>query len=41
MRTVDDLIGELEWRGLIGQSTDLAELRKALGSGPVTFLRRL
>jgi tyrosyl-tRNA synthetase len=37
MRTVDDVIGELGWRGLIGQSTDLGELRRALASGPVTF----
>jgi len=34
---VDDVIGELQWRGLIGQSTDIAELRAALGAGPVTL----
>ena len=34
---VDDVIAELDWRGLIGQSTDLGELRNALASGPVTF----
>jgi len=33
---VDDVIGELGWRGLIGQSTNLAELRAALACGPVT-----
>ena len=32
-----DIIDELSWRGLIAQSTDLDELRKALDSGPVTF----
>jgi tyrosyl-tRNA synthetase len=34
---VTDIIDELSWRGLIAQSTDLGELRKALDSGPVTF----
>jgi tyrosyl-tRNA synthetase len=34
---VTDIIDELSWRGLIAQSTDLDELRKALDSGPVTF----
>src|SRR6202020_804332 len=34
--TVTDIIDELEWRGLLAVSTDLDELRKALGSGPVT-----
>ena len=32
-----DIIDELSWRGLIAQSTDLEELRKALGAGPVTL----
>ena len=32
-----DIIDELTWRGLISQSTDLDELRKALDAGPVTF----
>ena len=32
-----DIIDELTWRGLISQSTDLDELRKALASGPVTL----
>jgi tyrosyl-tRNA synthetase len=33
---VDDIIDELEWRGLIAVSTDIDELRKALNSGRVT-----
>jgi tyrosyl-tRNA synthetase len=37
MQCVSDIIDELSWRGLIAQSTDLDELRKALDSGPVTF----
>ena len=32
-----DIIDELSWRGLIAQSTDLEELRKALDAGPVTL----
>ena len=32
-----DIIDELSWRGLISQSTDLDELRKAVASGPVTL----
>ena len=32
-----DIIDELAWRGLIAQSTDLEELRKALDAGPVTL----
>ena len=32
-----DIIDELGWRGLIAQSTDLGELRKALDAGPVTL----
>ena len=31
------LIDELQWRGLIQDSTDLDELRKHLDAGPVTF----
>lgn len=31
------LIDELQWRGLLAQSTGLEELREALESGPVTF----
>jgi tyrosyl-tRNA synthetase len=34
---VTDIIDELAWRGLIAQSTDLGELRKALDAGPVTL----
>jgi len=34
---VTDIIDELSWRGLISQSTDLDELRKALAAGPVTL----
>ncbi len=37
MRLVSDVVDELDWRGLIGQSTDIGELRKALAAGPVTF----
>ncbi|MGH3275053.1 MAG: tyrosine--tRNA ligase, partial [Streptosporangiaceae bacterium] len=32
-----DIIDELAWRGLIAVSTDLDDLRKALGSGQVTL----
>lgn len=32
-----DIIDELQWRGLIAQSTDLDELRAAFAAGPVTF----
>ncbi|MDA2815254.1 tyrosine--tRNA ligase [Nocardiopsis sp. RSe5-2] len=32
-----DIIDELEWRGLLAQTTDLDELRKALADGPVTL----
>ena len=31
-----DIIDDLQWRGLIAESTDLDELRKALADGPVT-----
>jgi tyrosyl-tRNA synthetase len=34
---VTDIIDELAWRGLIAQSTDLDDLRKALDTGLVTF----
>jgi tyrosyl-tRNA synthetase len=34
---VTDIIDELEWRGLLAQTTDLDELRKALADGPVTL----
>lgn len=32
-----DIIEELEWRGLIAQSTDLDELRAQLAAGPITL----
>ena len=32
-----DILEELSWRGLLAQSTDLDELRKALDQGTVTF----
>lgn len=32
-----DVIDELEWRGLIAQSTGREELREAFASGPVTY----
>ena len=32
-----DIIDELAWRGLLSQSTDLDDLRKAFDAGPVTF----
>jgi tyrosyl-tRNA synthetase len=34
---VDDIIDELSWRGLLADTTDLDELRKALNSGQVTM----
>ena len=33
----ENIIDELSWRGLINQSTDLDELRKATEAGPVTL----
>ncbi|MDA0567545.1 tyrosine--tRNA ligase [Streptomonospora sp. S1-112] len=32
-----DIIDDLEWRGLLAQTTDLDDLRKALADGPVTL----
>ena len=32
-----DIVDDLEWRGLLTQSTDREELRKALADGPVTL----
>lgn len=32
-----DIVDDLEWRGLLSQSTDRDELRKALANGPVTL----
>jgi tyrosyl-tRNA synthetase len=34
---VDDVLDELQWRGLVAQSTDEAELRAALAEGPITY----
>ena len=34
---VDDIIDELSWRGLLADTTDIDELRKALNSGRVTI----
>jgi tyrosyl-tRNA synthetase len=34
---VTDILDDLTWRGLLALSTDLDELRKALGNGPVTL----
>ena len=35
------ILDELEWRGLIAQTTDLDALRDALSAGPVSLLLRL
>ena len=32
-----DIFDELQWRGLVAQSTDEAELREALAEGPITL----
>ena len=32
-----EILDDLEWRGLIAQSTDLEALREALAAGPLTF----
>lgn len=32
-----EVLDELQWRGLIGQSTDIEKLRADLAAGPVTF----
>jgi tyrosyl-tRNA synthetase len=34
---VSDILDELQWRGLVAQTTDEASLREALADGPVTF----
>ena len=34
---MDDIIDELSWRGLLADTTDIEELRKALNTGRVTF----
>jgi len=36
-RPVTDILDDLQWRGLIQDSTGIDELRKELDSGPVTF----
>lgn len=33
----DSILDELQWRGLVAESTDEAALRSALASGPVTY----
>ncbi|HEU4331856.1 MAG TPA: tyrosine--tRNA ligase [Lapillicoccus sp.] len=37
MTTAAELLDDLQWRGLIAQSTDIDALREALAAGPVTF----
>jgi tyrosyl-tRNA synthetase len=37
MTAVTDVIDELQWRGLLQNSTDLPQLRAHLAAGPVTF----
>jgi tyrosyl-tRNA synthetase len=37
MQGVDDIIDELSWRGLLADTTDLHELRRALSSGRVRY----
>ena len=37
MTSADDLLDDLEWRGLLATSTDLGALREAFDAGPVTF----
>ena len=32
-----DILDDLQWRGLIAQTTDLDALREALAAGPVTY----
>ncbi|MHB8187096.1 MAG: tyrosine--tRNA ligase [Dermatophilaceae bacterium] len=34
---MSDILEELQWRGLVAQTTDEAALREALADGPVTF----
>jgi len=34
---VSDILDELQWRGLVAQTTDEAALRQALADGPITF----
>ena len=37
---MNHILDELEWRGLIAQTTDLDDLRTALSDGPVSLFRR-
>ncbi|HEX4698931.1 MAG TPA: tyrosine--tRNA ligase [Actinomycetes bacterium] len=37
MTGADELLDDLQWRGLIALSTDLGALREALDAGPVTY----
>ena len=37
MTSADELLEDLQWRGLIASSTDLGALRAALDAGPVTY----
>ncbi len=37
MTAADELLDDLQWRGLIALSTDLGALREALDAGPVTY----
>ncbi|MBA2768187.1 MAG: tyrosine--tRNA ligase [Sporichthyaceae bacterium] len=37
MTSADDLLQDLQWRGLIASSTDLGALREVLDAGPVTY----
>ena len=34
---MSDILEELQWRGLVAQTTDESALREALADGPVTF----
>lgn len=34
---VNDILDELQWRGLVAQTTDLDALRAALAEGPITY----
>ena len=34
---MSDVLDELQWRGLVAQSTDEAALRAALAEGPITY----
>ena len=33
---MSDILDELQWRGLVAQTTDEVALRKALADGPIT-----